>query len=654
VDLLRLVVDRAGCRAVVLAYRPEEVAPGSPVALLLADSADRAAALAVDALDARAVRSLVAPPEVADALSEETDGTPFAVLAAVRDLEAVARADRWHVEGPDGVARAREAARAGQRRAVTARAGRQPTATQEVLELLALLGRPTTASLLARATGQAVGEVLSALVDLAAAGLVRRDPQGFTTAHDLVAETLREQLDDVSRARLHALLARALTDTDGPQDERARHLAGAGDVTEACSAFAAAAGDRLRAHAHDEAARLADEGLALDPVDGARLALLEVRAETHVRRGAPSLARDDLRAAVALTPPGPVRSRLLARQSRLAAGTDDMQRAASLAELAITEAGADPGARADGLYAAALVDMNTDRSERAQERFAEALALFEEGGNSRGIADILDGRAMRRFMDGDIDGATVAFDRVADLVLDAGDLLRAVVPRSTGGHALVFAGRPEEGLPRTEAALELARSLGDADGEAYALWHRSEALTALGRLDEALASARASQAIAERLAHRGWTAMALRAQGIALRTGGDLAGAEDAARASLALSEQVRLFASWAQAQLALVLTDRGHLDEAVAHAGAALAEGPELAHYEARLAACLLAARGRAVPGAPDLEDAVAAARRGGHRASLAALEALRSGTASVEPPRQGVAADTVRADSRPHLEAP
>jgi hypothetical protein len=133
--------------------------------------------------------------------------------------------------------------------------------------------------LLAGATGQQLAEVLTTLVELAGADLVRHDSHGFATAHDLVAETIREHLDDVSRARLHHLLARELTGCDGPPDELARHLAGAGDVTAAGNAFAAAASDRLRTFAYDEAAQLAEEGLALGPVGNARLSLLEVRAE---------------------------------------------------------------------------------------------------------------------------------------------------------------------------------------------------------------------------------------------------------------------------------------------------------------------------------------------------------------------------------------
>ena len=65
----------------------------------------------------------------------------------------------------------------------------------------------------------------------------------------------------------------------------------------------------------------------------------------------------------------------------------------------------------------------------------------------------------------------------------------------------VFAGEPAAGLAEADAALRLARELDTAEGQAYALWHRSEALSALGRADEAEADAREALRLAE--GHRG-------------------------------------------------------------------------------------------------------------------------------------------------------
>src|SRR5207253_4667551 len=141
---------------------------------------------------------------------------------------------------------------------------------------------------------------------------------------------------------------------------------------------------------------------------------------------------------------------LLTRMALLTSGSEDLARASELAELAMAEAGQDPGARAEALSVAAIIDMNTDRRVRAGQRSEEALELFRSVGNARGIADVLDGRAMATFLAGDIREAVGAFDRVARLFADSGDLLRVITPRSTRGHALIFMARPHDGLPEAE------------------------------------------------------------------------------------------------------------------------------------------------------------------------------------------------------------
>jgi tetratricopeptide (TPR) repeat protein len=231
---------------------------------------------------------------------------------------------------------------------------------------------------------------------------------------------------------------------------------------------------------------------------------------------------------------------------------------------------------------------------------------------------------MGRFLGGDIAGALGAFDRVARLFEDGGDLLRVVTPRSTRGHGLVFAARPDLGLADTIEALELARALGHPEGQAYALWHRGEALSALGRHDEARESAEEALAIAEAIGHRGWTATALRALGIASQEAGLLADAEDAFRRSLEMSEHLSLFASWAAARLALVRLAQGDPSSAESFVTRALGEGPPLGHYEARLARAELAAT-RGEPEAPMIaRDALARAESGGHHVSVPRLRLL------------------------------
>lgn len=87
------------------------------------------------------------------------------------------------------------------------------------------------------------------------------------------------------------------------------------------------------------------------------------------------------------------------------------------------------------------------------------------------------------------------------------------------------------------------------EGQTYALWHRSEALTALGRADAGLACAEEALAIAQGIGHRGWTATASLAVGLAQHAAGDLGRAESALRDSLETSRHLPLFTCWAAAR---------------------------------------------------------------------------------------------------------
>ena len=629
-DLLAVVAGRRAAAAIVVAYRPEEVPADGEVARFLSDLHGTADPLEVDLapLTAAALEPLVPDPALAAVLAEATDGTPFAVLEVLGALEqrhAVRRDGAvWRATSDDALDRAAQEARAGQQRAVLVRAGRQPRVARELLGMLALLGRPASTRLLADATGVTPDAQGAHLEALARAALVRHEAHGWSTAHDIIGETLRERLDPTERAGLHQMLARALGHEPDSAAERARHLARAGDRTAAAATYAAAAGARLARCADREAERLAEAGLELDPPETARAELLEIRGQARTRAGRLPEARDDLRAALAATSSSADRSRLLTRLAALASGSEDLLRADHLVDLALAEAGGHPAARARALAAGAIVDMNLDRPERAERRYAEALSLFERAGDARGVADVLDARAMATFLDGDITAAIGTFDRVARLFADAGDLLRVVTPRSTRGHALVFAGSPVDGLADAEEALELARSLGNPDGQAYAQWHRSEALTACSRPAEAVEAATGALDIARRIGHRGWTATALRGLGVAHQAQGDAAAAEDAFARSLAASARLPLFASWAHARLALVLVTRRRFDAADGHVLQALATGPPLGHYEARLARCELAvARGDTGAGAL-LAAAAAQARRGGEQVTLTRLSAL------------------------------
>ena len=140
-------------------------------------------------------------------------------------------------------------------------------------------------------------------------------------------------------------------------------------------------------------------------------------------------------------------------------GAQDPHRASELAELALVDAAGDDAARALALETAAILDMNLDRADRARDRAEAALAFYRRLGDAAGVARILDGRAMATFLDGRITDAVQVLRSAAELFTDSGELLRAVTPRSTRGHGLVFMDRPADGLAEADAALRLARDL---------------------------------------------------------------------------------------------------------------------------------------------------------------------------------------------------
>jgi len=625
--VLSALATRVGGLRLVAAFRSDEVEPASPADSFV-DEMQRAGpsvTIMLGPLEESAIRELAGDDLVGRILAEETDGTPLAVAEALRLIEE---------GGPGPIGRGmgrprrsadesavRAAARTGQTRAVEGRIQRLPGGTRTLLELVAVAGRELAAGTLARAAGRGEGTVLDGLDSLEAAGLARSGDRGWVVAHDSIAEVIVARSTAAQLVQRHGAVAGALAAERAEPSEVAMHLAAAGDVAGAAGRYEEAATIALRRFANPEAAALAADGLSLHPSEEMCTRLLSIGAEAHARTGELATAKAELRTALASIAPGPEKSNVLARLAMVESGSEDFESAAHLVDLALAEAAEDTRSRAHAHAVGAIVDLNRGLLERSEEHASTALALFEALGDASGSAGILDGRAMAAFLGGRITQAARAFDRVARLFLDSGELMRVGTPRSTRGHALVFMGRPGEGLTDVEQSLELARSLGHAEGESYALWHRAEALAALGRAEQAVESASAALGIAERIGHREWTAAALRGLGIASEAAGDLAAAEATHRRGLGAAEGIPLFVGWAAARLAICLVGLGRLEEAEPLVERALRTGPPLSGYEARLAEAGLRAAQRDPRAGAVAAEAAQVAERGGHLASAAVL---------------------------------
>jgi DNA-binding SARP family transcriptional activator len=631
-QLLRHVIRRVAGLGVVLAYRPEEVAPDGPVAAFLADLDQLGRdvlRLELAPLSTQAVRQLVADALLARVICEKTDRTPFAVGEVLRALAGQGVIDRdargaWRTKTEDAIRLAKQAARIGQRQAIQARTDRQPRSRRETLALLALLGRETPARILAAAREAEQAAALDDLDALARAQLVRLGESGWATAHDVIGESVAAGIDETQRGRLHQMLARALQIEGADPSEVARHLAAAGDRGAAAEAFAQAGRRRLDHCDSEEAERLADAGLRLEPESLIRSALLEIRAMARAHRGDIPGARDDLRAALAANDRGPARSRIFARIATLVSGAEDYLHAGKLVELALTEAGTDARARANALSVGVIVDVNTNRLDQAEARCAEALSLFEEIGDARGIAGVLDARATALLGQGRIREAVEAFGNVARLFRDSGTLTRVGTVTTNRGMGLVFMDLAREGLEAIDEALALEQMLGNVEGEMWALGIRSLALSTLGRPKEATESAEASYVIVRRLGHRELTAGYPLMLGIACQAAGDLEGARAFFRQCRELAGQMPIFASWSGARLASVLIAQGDLAAAESCVNRALAEAIPLTEYEARLARAELAVA-RGDPEAHAIAtEALELAEAGGHLLSAGRLTQL------------------------------
>ena len=639
-ELILRLAERFEKVPLLLAWRPREGVPEAWIGNLGRRRETRSVRLRP--LAPEAVADLVGAGDLARVVSTETDRTPLAVAEVLRALSEDGAAHRlpdgrWRAASSIARTSALRAARLGQERAIWARVQRLPGDALALLELLSLAGRETAGPVLALASVRSQPEVLGLLDILWQAGLASPGEDGWATAHDMVAESVKARIPPALAAQEHLALANALRAEDADSGVVAAHLAAAGEAGPAAELYAGAGAAALERFANHEAARLAEVGLALSTPGPCRLNLVEIHAEALVRLGDFPAAREELRETVAVQEPGPRRSRTLRRLAKLESGFDSYQTAADLADAAVGEAGNDERSQAEALAVRARIAMNLMDLEGCRSRVERALAIFQRLGDAAGRASVLDTEAILTLEEGHITASIELFDRAAALFANLGELFRAVMPRATRGFALFLAGRPAEAVEETDRALELARQLGYVEGEAYGLYIRSLALAELGRVDESLTDARQALERSRRLAHREWTAASLSALGAALRLAGDNRAAESTLREAQDVARALPIHLGYSTAQLVSLLVAEGRLQEAEAVLAHGVLSGRETGSNIIRLrlaAAELATARGDA-RASTMVADAIQLAEAGGQFSSVPRLHELALRLAAMGAPR-------------------
>ncbi|MFI7111330.1 BTAD domain-containing putative transcriptional regulator [Nonomuraea sp. NPDC050227] len=288
---LELLGGCVGLRApvlVVVAYRAEE---GGRLGETLASLARVAPVrVALPGLDEEAVARLVraeceADDETVAGIAERTGGNPFYVRESARLLSGEGALVALS-EVPEGV-----------RDVLRRRLARLPAGGVSVLRLAAVAGRESSVDVLVKAADVDEDGVLDALEAGVVAGLLDEPGPGLVRfVHALVRDTLLADLSGLRATRMHARIGAAL---EGGDDVAAlaHHFARAGSPKAVGYCVRAAELAEAR-YAHDVAADLLADAVALSAGPEERVELLGRLLRAQIRAGAVAAARETRRVAV--------------------------------------------------------------------------------------------------------------------------------------------------------------------------------------------------------------------------------------------------------------------------------------------------------------------------------------------------------------------
>jgi DNA-binding SARP family transcriptional activator len=461
----------AGRRLLIVATRRTDEPDADHACARLAQAGERIALARLTRADvAEVARAQGLGPDEADALYTESEGLPLflaELLAAGRTGEA-----------PAGV-----------RDAVSSRLDAVSETAGQVLTAAAVIGRTFDVDTVRATSGRSPEEVVAALEELSARGLIVERGAAYDFGHERVRAAVDERAGLARRRLLNGRVADALVVRHGAPALVARHLQLAGREAEAAEAHAAA-GDRARAlSAGAEAVDHYTSALALGHPDPARLH--EALGDVHTLRGDYAAALADYDAAAAhagVDRLGTIEHKLAAvheRRGEWEPAERHLQEALELgAPAARVQADrglvawrrGDPGAL--DLSREALRLAERDGDDEAAARAHNILGLLGEPGHLERSLELagrlpdpsiriaaLNNLARARAAAGDVDQAAALVREALELVAAQGDRHREAALRNNLADTLHRAGREEDAMEELKRAVAIFAEVGGHDDE---------------------------------------------------------------------------------------------------------------------------------------------------------------------------------------------
>ena len=475
-------------------------APQRDDLLALRRVVDEAARLQLTGLTEAAVADLVAALAGAKPdgnLLRFADGAAGNPLYVTELVAALARSSGLTVTEAGAAALAGGSAPSSLSAAIADRLDFVAGPVREVLRAAALLGAEFAVPDLAIVLGRSVTDLISAVDEACAVGVLAESGHGLGFRHPLIRAALYDEMPAPVRAAWHRDAGRALAEAGAPPDRVARQMLravdGPGDATEPVDewmlGWLARTADSLVAQAPGVAAELLTRAVASSPADSAQLGWLASRlADALYRIGDWAAAEQVANRAVehAAEPDLLVDLHWTLAQCRMLAGFS----AESLATLdrALASPGISARHRARLLVLATRTHMNLSAVETAGQVATGALAAASEAGDNWAMGWALLMMALVTAVQGNVTDSLPLFDRAltvtqADPALTDLRLLLQINKAVTLGNLDQY----EEALAVAGQARDLADQVGTAIRLAQAHGALGQLLFETGRWDDALA-----------------------------------------------------------------------------------------------------------------------------------------------------------------------